>query len=468
MNRLKILATLLAAAVALVSCYWTGNMGQGGLVIDISGITPKLEGEAARVYLLADGRLFSAGGGVPFTAEVPYSFSGQTQVSIQGLPVGPQYQALIGIGQLSAGVFSPFEYCKSGLFQVSPGTDTTVEVSYPSPINSFNGIFISSELMGRNLKGVVDAAGMNAYTAEEAKLHLAYLYYDDVLFQYVLSSDEAYDLVADPNGEGVGSFRINGLSDDGAGLTPDAFISAPSGVLPFYDSDGMRFLPAFSSALGGDKDILESASFLDGADYAFFFRRAGGLGGTRVGQLETGNYGSWSWVNLDVPGLLDLAVSDNNAYFAATGGAFALPPAFLTDSTPTLAEHRTSFSAPAPIVSLDFLPSSSTLFMGTTNGVWEAYVDEATGISVGTPSLIPGTEGQRIEHIAVSRYNPSVNQAFLSNYWLYLRYYGSVYEIPFFAVLPGKPTGMAWDSSGVLYISGTEGLSAVWVGAGAC
>jgi hypothetical protein len=262
---------------------------------------------------------------------------------------------------------------------------------------------------------------------------------------------------------------VNGLSDDGAYLASDAFISAPNGVLPFYGGDGWNFQPAFSSTLGGSKDILESADFLAGADYAFFFRRAGGLGGTYVGQLETANYSAWSWVNLDVPGVLDLAVSDNNAYFATTSGSFALPPAFLTDSTPTLAEHKMPFSAPADIVSLDFLPTiafaGGTLYMGTTDGVWEATSTESAGISVGTALQIPGTEGQKIEHIAVSRYNPSVNQAFLSNYWLYIRKYGTVYEIPFFAVLPGKPTGMAWDSSGVLYISGTEGLSSVYVGA---
>jgi hypothetical protein len=295
-----------------------------------------------------------------------------------------------------------------------------------------------------------------------------------MLFTYVLSVINSYDLIADPNSEGVSSFRVNGLSDDRTGLTPDAFISAPNGVLPFYNSEGLRFLPAFSSALGGDKDILESADFLAGADYAFFFRRTGGLGGTYVGQLDTGNYSTWSWVNLDVSAVLDLAVSNNNAYFAATSGAFALPPAFLQDSTPTLAEHKMPFSAPADIVSLDFLPSGvfagGTLFMGTTNGVYETVVTETTALppsislSPDPATQIPETAGQKIEWVAISRYNPTANQAFLSNYWLFLRKSGFVYEIPFFAVLPGKPTGMAWDSSGVLYISGTEGLSAVYVG----
>ena len=109
---------------------------------------------------------------MPFTAEValaPYPYD--TKVSIQGLPVGPQYQALIGIGPVSGGVFSPYSYCKSGLFQVSPGADTTVMVELPTSINSFNGIYFSSDLMGKNLKGVVGAGGSYAYTAEESKLY---------------------------------------------------------------------------------------------------------------------------------------------------------------------------------------------------------------------------------------------------------------------------------------------------------
>jgi len=461
MKLLKVFAAVLVSAVALSSCYWTSNLGQGGLTIDFSQIQSKQAGDVVRVYLLADGKLFSTGGGVPFSAQVVIApYPDETKVSIQGLPVGPQYQALLGVGPMSGGVFAPNSYGKSGLFQVSPGTDTTVPVSLNS-LYTFNGIYFSSELMGKNLKGAVGAGSFSAYTAEDSKLYLTNLYYDGALFTYVLSVISSYDLIADPNGDGVNSFRVNGLADDGAGLASDAFISAPNGVLPFNFTavavPAWTFQPTFSSTLGGSKDILESADFFDGTYYDFFFRRANGLGG--FSTLAS------SWVNLDVPGVLDLAVSDKNAYFATESGAFALPPGFLTDSTPTLAGHKVPFSAPADVVSLDFSPSSSFLFMGTTNGVWEAFVDEASGVNVGTATQIPETAGQKIEHIAVSRYNPSVNQAFLSNYWLYIRHYTTVYEIPFFAVLPGKPTGMAWDSSGVLYISGTEGLSSVYVGA---
>jgi hypothetical protein len=52
----------------------------------------------------------------------------------------------------------------------------------------------------------------------------------------------------------------------------------------------------------------------------------------------------------------------------------------------------------------------------------------------------------------------------LSRYWLYIRKYGTLSKMPFFAVLPGRVTAMAWDSSWRLYISGTEGLSLINVG----
>jgi len=468
MKLLKVFAAVLVAAVALSSCYWTGNLGQGGLTIDVSQIQPKQAGDVVRVYLLADGKLFSTGGGVPFSAQVVIApYPDETKVSIQGLPVGPQYQALIGVGPANSGIFTPHSYGKSGLFQVSPGTDTTVLISLYG-INSFNGITFSSELMEKNLKGVVDAGGFNAYTAEDSKLYLTF--YDSYTYPNVLYVSDSYDLAADPDIEGVSAFRVNGLSDDGANLASDAFISSPNGVLPFYGGDGWGFQPTFSIDLEGDKNILESADFLAGADYAFFFRRAGGLGGTYVDQPDKNIYGNWSWVNLDVPGVLDLTVSANNAYFATESGAFALPPAFLSD--PSLAAYKMPFLAPAPIMSLDFLPTGGlpggTLFMGTTNGVYMGTVTEITSppsISLSAVTQIPETAGQKIEHIAISKYYSNSNQAFLSNYWLYIRKsLTETYEIPFFAVLPGKPTGMSWDSSGVLYISGTEGLSAVYVG----
>ena len=77
------------------------------------------------------------------------------------------------------------------------------------------------------------------------------------------------------------------------------------------------------------------------------------------------------------------------------------------------------------------------------------------------------TAGDSIERIAISSYN-SYAEAYLSRYYLYIRNWnGSSYyvdKMPFFAVVPGRATGLAWDLNGTLYISGTEGLAAIYVG----
>jgi len=240
-------------------------------------------------------------------------------------------------------------------------------------------------------------------------------------------------------------------------------MNSNNGIVPFYGGDGWNFDTTLSSALGGNKEIEESGVFSVSVDYALFFRRADGIGGVHTqGGVQQ------PWVNLDVSGVRDMVVSNNNAYFATEGGAFALPPAFLLDSTPTLAEHQMNFSAPAEILSLEYLPigvAADRLFMGTTNGVWEAQVtSETPTITFGTLTQIPETAGQNIDFIDISSAWPDANQAYLSRYFLYIRKYGTVYKIPFFAVIPGKATGMSWTSDTKLYISGTEGLSVIDVG----
>jgi hypothetical protein len=116
-----------------------------------------------------------------------------------------------------------------------------------------------------------------------------------------------------------------------------------------------------------------------------------------------------------------------------------------------------------------------TLYLGTSDGVWQAEVSEATTdpcVIAAAPAQIIETAGDSIEQIAISTYN-SYAEAYLSRYFLYIRNFDGtstyVERMPFFAAVPGRATGMSWDSMGTLYISGTEGLAAVYVGYyGAC
>jgi hypothetical protein len=355
------------------------------------------------------------------------------------------------------------DYGESEPFEVTPDANNTVTMAL-EPLYYFWGMSYSTDLMGKNLKGVA-ADYAYVYAAEQSKLY-AYTFSGGFLLE------SEYDLAADRDHAGVTSWRVNGLSCTVAAATYPTVIDGNNGILPFsYNGESWSFDTGFSAELGAPKSLLECGSFfILGQDQALFFRRAEGVGGRYFPYLVFPN--TEPWVNVDAPGVLDMVLSDYNAYFVTDSGAFALPPAFLQDSTPTVPEHRIPLSAPAKVLSLGFRPggaSAPELHMGTTDGAWVATVTESSGtVSIGTPTQIPETAGDRIERIEISRDRPDECQAYFSRYWLYIRqtiigYPTEVYKYPFFAVFPGKVTGMVWDPSGVLYISGTEGLSALQV-----
>lgn len=463
MKRTGILAFALVVLVVLVgftSCYWMGDFSTGGISMDFSGFQARELGDVVRVYLIANGLLFSTDSGVPFTAEVPLAVGdAETIIRIEGLPVGPAYKAMLGIGPVTNGIFQPRAYGETTEFQIASGGDATV-VPTIDYLSYFNGLFHSAELQGRNLTGVT-AGSFYAYAAEARKLHAV----DDLGGIY-----DSYDLAADPDNFGVASHRINGLSMDSTGDFGDGFINSDQGIARFdYFGEGWNIDPNFSSQLGGDRNIRESNIALPESDFYVFFRRENGLGGTSFLSDEVGSPEIWRWVNLNVDGVRDLVMSGTNAYFATEGGAFALPFDFLLDSPPKFDEKRMNFSGPAEILSLGYLPPATAagrLLMGTTDGAWEAELAGETPVTIGILTQIPETAGQSIEMISTFENNPTWLQAFLSPYFLYIRKSGTVYRFPFFAVLPGKVTGMTWNSdiNARLYISGSEGLSVLYIG----
>jgi hypothetical protein len=456
MKRTGILAIALVVVLSITSCYWMGGFSTGGISMDFSQFQPRASGDVVRVYLIANGLLFSTGSNVPFTAEVPLAVGdAETIIKIDGLPVGPIYQAMIGVGPITNGIFQPRAYGETKEFQITSGDDTSITPTIDY-LDYFYGISFSTDLKGKNLVDVV-AGSYYVYAAEERQIHPV----DDT--GNLLDS---YDLGTDPDNFGVGSHRINGLSPDTNNSFGDVLINSNKGVVPFdYYVEGWYFDPTFSSALGGDRSIADSGIITLGSDLALFFRRSEGIGGV---YIYTGSIQD-TWINLDVAGVKDIVLSNTNAYFATDGGSFALPWDFLLDSSPKFAEKRMNFSGPAKILSLGYVPiggAPDRLMMGTTNGVWDAELANESPVTIGTLSQIPETAGDSIEMIETSNYNPSWFQAYLSRYFLYVSKYGSVNRYPFFAVLPGKVTGMTWNSDidAKLYISGTEGLSVLHLG----
>jgi hypothetical protein len=453
MKRLGLFTIALIALVAVSSCYWMGGFDTGSISMDFSDFQPRVQGDVVRVYLIANGLLFSTGSGVAFTAEVPLPEDYvETIIKIDGLPVGPRYRAMIGVGPVADGMFQPWAYGETEEFQITSGDGTTVTPSMEY-IEYSVSISYSPDLLGRNLTGVTTGYS-NIYTAESSKIYL---------LDSMGSVLESYDMAADPLNFGVSSLQINGLSRDGSGYFLDAFINSNQGIIPFENVEGWIFDPTFSSDLGGERQIEESGVFDLGNDRALFFRRSNGIGGKNIGS-SGGN-----WINQSTDTVTDMALGNPNAYFATEGGAFALPWDFLLDSPPKFAEKRMNFSGPAKILSLEYIPPSvaaARIIMGTTNGVWEGDITSESPVTIGTLTQIPETAGHAIEMIDLSGYNPYWLQAFLSRYYLYIREDTIVYKFPFFAVLPGKVTGMTWNSDifATLYISGSEGLSVLYVG----
>jgi hypothetical protein len=474
MKRIVRLAVILLALLALASCYWRPAFSSGGLTVDVSGIKPRVEGEVFRIYLIADGLLFSTGDGAPFVAEVPLTvlYGEQQKIAIDGLPVGPKYKAIVGMGSNSSGVFYPYSFGESAQFVITPNADTVVTIPQSSMLSLYYTAYYSPDLLGKNLKGLVDDS-YSVFTAEERKIYSTS--FDIYSSTWIL--DDTYDLVADPWEFGTSSYLVNGISK--GNFSSNTFLDTNKGILPFNRWEGWYFEPGFSTALS--TGIRQSGSFgvtTVYTDNAVFFRRDGGLGGTYVAYDIVLGYptpDTWKWVNLDIAGVTDMLVSNYNAYYAANGIAFALPPAFLLAATPSIAALRIDLPSPAPVQSLGFRPAlagaGGTLSLGTTDGVWQVGVDETTGVVSSAPTQILETAGDSIERIAISSYN-SRAEAYLSRYYLYIRNWnGSSYyvdKMPFFAVVPGRATGLAWDLNGTLYISGTEGLSAIYVGYSIC
>jgi hypothetical protein len=448
MKYLSSAALSLLLLVALASCYWMGDFNTGSVTMDFSQIQARASAETVRVYLLANGLLFSAGSGQPFAAEVPLGVDDRAVVKIDGLPVGPSYKALVGAGYTDQGVFYVDYYGESEEFSVSAGDDVTTTARLEYNVDYFYGLTYSTDLMGKNLVGVV-AGNSNVYAAEANKV-----YEIDTTGKI----QDSYDLANDPN---LSSHIINSLSRDGSNYFGDALMNTNMGIVPFGNVEGWSFDPSFSSGLAGDRQIAESGDFDLGNDRAVFFRRSDGLGGRYIG-VTTG-----SWRNINVDGVTDLTLSNTYAYFAAEGGAFALKWDFLSDPQPSFTDSRTDLSTPAQTLSLGYQTSGNILYMGTTDGVWAATIRSEPN-DFASLSQIPETAGRAIEMIDISSYYPNLYQAFLSRYSLFIRRNGTIYIYPFFGVLPGKITGIAWsyDFDTRLYISGTEGLSVLYLGSG--
>ena len=159
-----------------------------------------------------------------------------------------------------------------------------------------------------------------------------------------------------------------------------------------------------------------------------------------------------------------MVVSENNAYFRRRRKRLCPASGLPAGPHTCPAPRRPAGAGPGTVSGVPVLAGAcrGTLSLGTTDWVWQAEVDETRRGVTNYPALPrcmkpPGTASSGSPSpptTATLRHTfPAITctSARLT----------AVDKIPFFAVIPGRATGMAWDSNGTLYISGTEGLAAV-------
>ena len=168
-RRITIAIILAASALTLLSCSWFTNPGLGQLSFTFSGAAPRGAGDYyGRVYLLSDGNRYALSGSTEYL-EVPLSDLESTTVAVEGIPVGPEYMALIGVvQQRPEGWFSTEGWGESlTAFQVVPGETISVPISF----QSFPDFYPVEPLMGINIKDV-ESDGTQIYAADAKNIHV--------------------------------------------------------------------------------------------------------------------------------------------------------------------------------------------------------------------------------------------------------------------------------------------------------
>jgi hypothetical protein len=457
--RTRILLTL-AAVLLLFSCAWLPNSGQGGLRLDLAPVASRGIGDYyARVWLVADGELLPLDAGRAYVA-AQLSYDKSTTIVIEGIPVGPSYQVLLSMGRQEDGYFGTQQWGESADFELEQGQNTEVSITWAS-LPFFPPLYPVTDMMGKDLKGLLyDDEYSNIYTAESRVAHR--LSWPD------LTLYDSYDLAQDLYEFGVQDVIINSLSR-GNNLYynyPGSWINSNRGIIPFENVEGWVFTPNFSQNLGS-LAVAESGVVPDDPDFKVFYRQASSIGGTTVLEAMTYSPESWTWVSKDLERVSDFLATTQHAYYATAGKGVRVGVDFLSPPY-SLSANRVDFSVPADILSFFFLDTQGVadeLFMGTSDGVWRAPLDEFNeNAAIKAPSRISGTEGYRFHMMATSDTNQYA--AFLAGHDLFAYEVGSqqLRRFPIAAGFPGQIRAMTIVNLGMaapdwtLLIAGEEGL----------
>ncbi len=438
----QVLAILVVGSVLSISCILDSGGSSGSVQFTIKGA-----GDTARIYLATTQGVLAPIGGDKDYLEVSLS-SGETTVTIEGLPAGAEYNAFFGLGNRDNGWLETEWYAVSAPFEISAGTNVEVDLGVLNKTEPPNfDLAYSPQLMNSSLKGVVVSGG-NIYTPTSNTLYRG---------ANVSSMIDSFPLTA---GHTANSISPGIVTAGGAGGV--VFVNTNIGILPF--TAGSAFDTDFSSNLG-TVSILDSGGHDPGNEY-IFFQRDGGLGG--VESSGVGETVPDGWVNIDLSDVIqgqpikDIAVRNtggtNQAYFATVLGSFFLDEAMLNQQKSDFLNYADFFSVGTeniPVISLDFNSNSNFYYLGTEDGVWRS-----TDPAFAAITEIPGTSGRRYTDIVAASANP--RWAARSPLYLVIGDTlgtGVQMTIPF-NVLPDGMTGMAWDGA-TLVIAADEGLISI-------
>jgi hypothetical protein len=415
----------------------------------------------ARVYLLFNRELFRLGKDTDF---IERKLSGdQRRETIEHIPAGYPYKLWLGVGTKEFnGDFDAFDvqfYAESEDFRLVADRENPVHVDLlESP-------FIKAQnLLGRYVGGAAaqGASPDNIYAATRTNVYRG-----------------TFDAAPDPdtltmtmNPQSFSGYSINSLTEGyrytGAGAPPACLYINTNRNVFTWDGGG-SFSSAFIANLG-QVNILRSLAYDDSDDnVCFFFQRNGGLGGIEWDQAVPARR---DWVHVNYRRYFkgeivhDFVVSDtandSNVYFATAIGAFRIPESLIEDYDAEINPKVNLLRAAQffkvrqgkkelHIYALCYDAVNNVMYLGTENGLWRIGIPSIIG---GTPTLVPGTERNRIYIAKINIY-----RAYASKTYLFIQDNAGnlVHTYPFVAGLPGAVTSMDWDGNNLL-ISGTEGL----------
>ncbi|TFG63327.1 MAG: hypothetical protein E4H36_05905 [Spirochaetales bacterium] len=434
-----LLISIIAGVLLLGSCYMA-PVGGGDVIVpteipDVNGdgvpdgtVTASNGTTIVRVYLKsAENSLLQMNSGLMYEEAV----AGES-VTVRNVPSG-DWDVLLAYGEAFEGSFIPKRYGSSGLTFIAPGIENPVTITLDD-----TAAVIAEQLAGANISGVV-SLGADIYVSAG---------------QTVYKGAAAAGLVEDKVLASVALHSINkGLSFTGV---PEVWLNTSTGIQNY---GGAELLAAPSS-------VLTSAALLSGTDLLGFYQSTQGFAGAVL--TLPGTAFTWHAVeNLDTVLKADLVtgftLTSDYFYCITPFGAMIIAKSVYKDikegDTLDVFVSGKFFSIneggeKLPILSLAYESENGTMYLGTAKGAYKTAIG-ADGLPSGDPVIVAGTEKFIVSKIAAN----STWAAFVTPLGVQLldRAADSLYELPFYAGVPGAVTDLVWkDSSNVLLIAGSN------------